>query len=71
MSAQFDPEAIATKIRSESGLGAMLPYARDARCWALYVEHYRALQSSGAETSADSLLAPLALAYARQVRRGA
>lgn len=64
-----DPEAIAAKVRAESGLVPMLPIAREARCWAIYLEQYKALQASGAENTAGSLLAPLAAAYARQLGR--
>ena len=70
MTAQLDPEAITTHVRNEAGLNAILPYAREARCWAVYIERYRALQESGAENTAGSLLAPVAAAYARHVRRG-
>ena len=70
MTSQLDPEAIANQVRGEPGIGSMLPYAREARCWALYMERFRALQSSGAENTAGSLLAPVAVAYAKHIRRG-
>ena len=68
MTEKLDPETILGKVRGESGLGTMLPYAREARCWAVYLENYQALQASGSENTAGSLLAPLAVAYARQIR---
>lgn len=66
---RLDPEAIMTKVRAESSLNTILPYAREARCWALYVEQYQALQATDADNTGGSLLAPLAAAYARQLRR--
>ena len=67
---KLDPEVIVGKVRGESGIGNMLPFAREARCWAVYLEQYRAFQMTGSENTAGSLLAPLAAAYARQLRRG-
>ncbi len=69
MTTQLDPEAIATHVRTEAGLTGVLPYAREARCWAVYMERYRALQDSGAENTGGSLLAPVAAAYAKHLRR--
>ena len=49
----------------------MLPYAREVKCWAIYTETHALLQDSGAVTyTGGSLLAPVAQAYARQLRRG-
>ena len=57
------------RARQETSLSTVLPYARDAKCWAIFVETYRLLQESGAANTGGSLLAPLAQAYARQLRR--
>ena len=70
MTTQLDPEAITNHVRAESGIGNLLPYAREARCWAVYAERFAALQSSGAENTGGSLLAPVAVAYTKAVRRG-
>ncbi len=70
MGQQLDPEAIMRRARQDTGFTTMLPYAREAKCWAIYTETYRLLQDSGAANTAGSLLAPLAQAYARQLRRG-
>ena len=66
---KLDPEVIVGKVRGESGIGNMLPFAREARCWAVYLEQYRAFQTTESENTAGSLLAPLAAAYARQLGR--
>ncbi len=66
---QLDPEVIMRRARQETSLSTVLPYARDAKCWAIFVETYRLLQESGAANTGGSLLAPLAQAYARQLRR--
>ena len=70
MTTQLEPDAIASHVRAEPGLGNLLPYAREARCWAVYAERFAALQSSGAENTGGSLLAPVAVAYSKAVRRG-
>ena len=70
MGQQLDPEAIMRRARQDTGLTTMLPYAREAKAWTIYTETYRLLQDSGAANTAGSLLAPLAQAYARQLRRG-
>ncbi len=67
---QLDPETISRRARQDAGLADKLPYARDAKCWAIYTETYAKLQESGAANTGGSLLAPLAEAYARQLRRG-
>ncbi len=67
---QLDPDTISRRARQDAGLADKLPYARDAKCWALYLETYAKLQESGAANTGGSLLAPLAEAYARQLRRG-
>ena len=67
---QLDPETISRRARQEAGLADKLPYARDAKCWAVYLDTYAKLQESGAANTGGSLLAPLAEAYARQLRRG-
>ncbi len=71
MTAQLDPEAIGLSVRSEPGISSMIPYAREARCWALFAERFAALQNSGAQNTGGSLLAPVAAAYAKHIRRGA
>lgn len=65
----LDPDAIDAKVRADGGIGNVLPFAREARCWAIYLEQYRAFQTTDADNTAGSLLAPLASAYARQLRR--
>ena len=51
-------------------MGAALPMVREARCWAVFEDNYRALQgASGVQNTGGSLLALLATAYAKQVRR--
>jgi type VI secretion system FHA domain protein len=70
MGQQLDPDAIMRRARQETGLSAMMPYAREAKCWAIYMENYKLLQESGAANTGGSLLAPLAQAYARQLKRG-
>ncbi len=70
MGQQLDPEAIMRRAKQDTGFATMLPYAREARCWAIFMETYRLLQESGAANTGGSLLAPLAQAYARQLRRG-
>ena len=69
LSKQLDPETIMTRARQETGLTTMLPYAREVRCWAIYTETHALLQDSGAHNTGGSLLAPVAQAYARQLRR--
>ncbi len=69
MTAQLDPEAIGNQVRSEGGIGHVLPYAREARCWAVYAERYAALQSGGVANTGGSLLAPVAAAYSNTLRR--
>jgi type VI secretion system FHA domain protein len=66
----LDPEAIMRRARQDTSFATMLPYAREAKCWAIYMENHRTLQDSGAANTGGSLLAPLAQAYARQLRRG-
>ena len=46
------------------------PTRATQKCWAIYTETYAKLQESGAANTGGSLLAPLAEAYARQLRRG-
>jgi type VI secretion system protein len=70
MDRQLDPDAIMKKARADQSFATMLPYAREAKCWAIYVETYRVLQESGAANGGGTLLAPLARAYGRQLRRG-
>jgi predicted component of type VI protein secretion system len=67
---QLDPEAIMRKAREDQSFSTMLPYAREAKCWAIYVAAHKLLQDSGASNTGGSLLAPLAQAYARHLRRG-
>ncbi len=69
LSKQLDPDTIMTRARQETGLTTMLPYAREVRCWAIYTETHALLQDSGAHNTGGSLLAPVAQAYARQLRR--
>ena len=57
------------RAKQETGLTNMLPYAREVRCWAIYSETHALLQDSGAHNTGGSLLAPVAQAYARQLRR--
>ncbi len=66
---QLDPELIMAKARQETGLGTMLPYAKEVRCWTIYTETHALLQDSGAANTGGSLLAPVAQAYDRQLRR--
>ena len=70
MTLKLDPEAIDKHVRGEGGIGAMVPYAREARCWAVYAERFAALQNSGIANTGGSLLAPVAASYANTVRRG-
>ena len=67
---QLDPEYIMAKAKQETGLGTMLPYAKEVRCWTIYTETHALLQDSGAANTGGSLLAPVAQAYDRQLRRG-
>ncbi len=69
LSSQLDPDAIKAAVRGETGLGTMMPFSRDARCWAVYQANYRKMQESGAQNTGGSLLSPLAAAYGRQLRR--
>ncbi len=66
---QLDPEAIMARAKQETGLTTMLPYARELKCWAIYTETHATLQNSGAHNTAGSLLAPVAQAYERQLKR--
>ena len=66
---QLDPEAITRRARQETSVANMLPYAREAKCWAIYMENYRLFQETGAANTGGSLLAPLAHAYARHLKR--
>ncbi len=68
---QLDPEQIMAKARQETGLGTRLPFAKEVRCWSIYTETHALLQDSGATNTGGSLLAPVAQAYDRQLRRGA
>ena len=70
MTTQLDPETIDGHVRNEGGIGGVLPYAREARCWAVYSARYAALQNSGAANTGGSLLAPVAAAYTNTLRRG-
>ncbi len=67
---QLDPELIMAKAKQETGLGTRLPFAREVRCWTIYTETHALLQDSGAANTGGSLLAPVAQAYDRQLRRG-
>ena len=66
---QLDPDAIMRRARQDTSISTMLPYAREAKCWAIYVETHKLLRESGAANTGGSLLAPLAAAYGRQLRR--
>ena len=66
---QLDPETITRRAKQETGFATMLPYAREAKCWAIFTENYRLLQETGAPNTGGSLLAPLAHAYARHLKR--
>ena len=65
---KLDPEVIAAQARSEGSLN-VVPYARKARCWDIFTEHFQAVQGTEAQNTGGSLMAPLAAAYARQLRR--
>ena len=68
---QLDPDAIMRRARQDTSISTMLPYAREAKCWAIYVETHKLLRESGAANTGGSLLAPLAAADGRQLgRRG-
>lgn len=67
--ARFEPEALAARLAGGGVLGGILPMARKARLWDLYVEQHRAIARDAHTAFQQAFDEAFAAAYEAEVQR--
>jgi predicted component of type VI protein secretion system len=67
--ARFEPEALAGRLSGSGLLGSVLPMARKARLWELYIEQYRVVARDAQAAFQQAFDEAFAAAYEAEVQR--